>query len=182
MQKSNILFYLIFLFPNIVSGKIVEIYSLDQVDDQRGFCIDIRGHKSKAKVNSGLQAHTCYSYQGSIAVDKGFDSLKLDEDKFHLPAFNVCMEAASNTASSSLRLNKCQDEELQKFEWDSNGRIYLISNIKLCLTVAQGKSREGGGGSPVHLMRNLSLEPCGDTLHTFQMWGARSVGIREAEE
>ena len=165
-----------------VSAEMVEIYSLDQMNDQRGFCIDIRGHKSKAKVNSGLQAHTCYSYQGSIAVDQGFDPLKLDEDKFHLPAFNVCMEAASNTASSSLRLNKCQDEELQKFEWDSNGRIYLISNIKLCLTVAQGKSREGGGGSPVHLMRNLSLEPCGDTLHTFQMWGARSVGIREADE
>ena len=182
MRKLIFFFHLIFLFPNIVSGKMVEIYSLDQMDDQRGFCIDIRGHKSKAKVNSGLQAHTCYSYQGSIAIDQGFDSLKLDEDKFHLPAFNVCMEAASNTASSSLRLNKCQDEELQKFEWDSNGRIYLISNIKLCLTVAQGKSREGGGGSPVHLMRNLSLEPCGDTLQTFQMWGARTVGIREADE
>ena len=157
-----------------VTAEMVEIYSLDQMDDQRGFCIDIRGHKSKAKVNSGLQAHTCYSYQGSITVDQGFDALELDANKFYLPAFNVCMEAASNTASSSLRLNKCQDEELQKFEWDSNDRINLISNIKLCLTVAQGKSRKGGGGSPVHLIRNLSLELCGDTLQAFQMWGARS--------
>jgi hypothetical protein len=159
---------------NQVSAEMVEIYSLDQMDDQRGFCIDIRGHKSKAKIDSGLQAHTCYSYQGSIAVDQGFDSLGLDENKFYLPAFNVCMEAASNTASASLRLNKCQDEELQKFEWDSNDRINLISNIKLCLTVTQGKSRKGGGGSPVHLIRNLSLELCGDTLQAFQMWGARS--------
>ena len=62
-----------------MSGKIVEFYSLDQIGDQRGFCIDIRGHKSKAKVDSGLQAHTYYSYQGSIAVDQGFDSLELDE-------------------------------------------------------------------------------------------------------
>ena len=84
------------------------------------------------------------------------------------------MEAASNIASASLRLNKCQDEELQKFEWDSNGKIYLISNIKLCLTVAQGKPRKGGGGSPVHLIRNLSLELCSDTPQAFQMWGARS--------
>ena len=44
---------------------LLEIYSLDQMDDQRGYCIDIKGHKSKAKVNSGLQAHTCYSYQGA---------------------------------------------------------------------------------------------------------------------
>ena len=86
----------------------------------------------------------------------------------------MCMEADSNTASASLRLSKCQDEELQKFEWDNNGRIYLISNMKLCLTVAQGKSRKGGGGWPIHLMRNLSLELCGDTLQVFQMWGARS--------
>ena len=61
------------------SAELVEIYSLDQMDDQRSFCIDIRGHKSKAKVNLGLQAHTCYSYQGSIAVDQGFGSLGLDE-------------------------------------------------------------------------------------------------------
>ena len=86
----------------------------------------------------------------------------------------MCMEADSNTASASLRLSKCQDEELQKFEWDNNGRIYLISNMKLCLTVAQGKSRKGGGGSPTHLLRNLSLELCGDSLQAFQMWGARS--------
>ena len=174
MRKLTFLFYLTFLIPNIVTGNLVEIYSLDQMDDPRGFCIDIRGHKSKAKTNSGLQAHTCYSYQGSIAVDQGFDLLRLDKGQFRLPAFDVCMEADSNTASASLRLSECQDEELQKFEWDNNGRIYLISNMKLCLTVAQGKSRKGGGGSPIHLMRNLSLELCGDTLQAFQMWGARS--------
>ena len=173
MRRLSIIFLFLALSSQ-VTAEMVEIYSLDQMDDQRGFCIDIRGHKSKAKVNSGLQAHTCYSYQGSITVDQGFDSLELDANKFYLPAFNVCMEAASNTASASLRLNKCQNERLQHFEWDSNGRIYLISNIKLCLTVAQGKSKKGGGGSPVHLIRNLSLELCGDTLQAFQMWAARS--------
>ncbi len=173
MRKLSVI-VLCLALSSQVSAEMVEIYSLDQMDDQRSFCIDIRGHKSKAKVNSGLQAHTCYSYQGSIAVDQGFDSLGLDENKFYLPAFYVCMEATSNTASASFPSNKCKDEERQKFEWDSNGRINLISNIKLCLTVAQGKSRKGGGGSPVHLIRNLSLELCGDTLQAFQMWGARS--------
>ena len=173
-MKKLLITVLFGLFSTQVSATVVEIYSLDQKDDQRGFCIDIKGHKSKAKINSGLQAHTCYSYQGSIAVDQGFDTLKLDKDQFHLPAFDVCMEAASNTASALLRLSKCDDKELQKFQWDNNGRIYLISNTKLCLTVAKGKSREGGGGSPVHLIRNLSLELCGDTLQAFQMWGARS--------
>ena len=157
-----------------VSAEIIEIHSLDEMDDQRGFCIDVRGHKSKAKINSGLQAHTCYSYQGSIAVDQGFDSLELNENKFYLPSFDVCMEATANAASALLILSKCQDVELQKFKWGNNGRIYLISNVKLCLTIAQGKSRQGGGGSPKHLIRNLSLEFCDNTQKTFQMWGERS--------
>ena len=58
MRKLTFLFYLTFLIPNIVTGNLVEIYSLDQMDDPRLFCIDIRGHKSKAKTNLGLQAHT----------------------------------------------------------------------------------------------------------------------------
>ena len=83
-----------------VSAEIIEIHSLDEMDDERGFCIDVRGHKSKAKINSGLQAHTCYSYQGSIAVDQGFDSLELNENKFYLPSFDVCLEAPNFSATN----------------------------------------------------------------------------------
>ena len=175
MRKSILSFHLLFLIPNIVLGEIVEIYSLNQMDDDRGFCIDIRGHKSKAKVNRGLQAHTCYSYQGEVAVDQGFDPSKLMENQFHLPAFNVCMEAASVSASASLQLTKCRDGQLQRFEWDKEGKIYLMDDESLCLTVAQGESRKGGGGSPVHLIRNLSMETCSDTLKPFQSWGMRAV-------
>ena len=175
MKLLLLFFHLLFLIPNIVLGEIVEIYSLNQMDDNRGFCIDIRGHKSKAKVNRGLQAHTCYSYQGKVAVDQGFDYSKLMKNQFYLPAFNVCMEAASVTASESLQLNKCRDGHLQRFEWDKEGRIHLMEGGKLCLTVAQGESRKGRGGSPVHLIRNLSLETCSDTLKPFQRWGMRTV-------
>jgi hypothetical protein len=174
MRKLLLSFYLLFLIPNIVLGGIVEIYSLNQMDDDRGFCIDIRGHKSKAKVNRGLQAHTCYSYQGEVAVDQGFDTSKLMENQFHLPAFNVCMEAESVTASATLQLTKCRDGQFQRFDWDKEGRIHLMDDENLCLTVAQGESRKGGGGSPVHLIRNLSMETCSDTLKTFQRWGMRT--------
>ena len=60
----------------------VEIYLLNQLDDPRGFCIDIRGHKLKAKIDRGLQAHTCYSYQGKISPDQGFNSLLLTRNQF----------------------------------------------------------------------------------------------------
>ena len=151
----------------------VEIYLLNQLDDSRGFCIDIRGHKLKAKIDKGLQAHTCYSYQGEISPDQGFNSLKLTKNQFILPAFNVCMEASSLIPSANLKLKKCDRNKLQNFELSNKNKIHLISNRKLCLTVDQGQSKEGGGGSPVHLMRNLSLELCTESLNPYQAWGMR---------
>ena len=151
----------------------VEIYLLNQLDDSRGFCIDIKGHKLKAQINKGLQAHTCYSYQGKISPDQGFNSLKLTKNQFILTSFNVCMEASLLTPSANLRLRKCDRNKLQNFEWSNENKIYLIGNRKLCLTVDQGQSRKGGGGSPVHLMRNLSLELCAESLNSYQAWGVR---------
>jgi len=175
----TLLTFLILLSPNTVlsrtAGDTVEVYLLNQLDEYRGYCIDIKGHKSKARVNKGLQAHTCYSYQGKIAVDQGFDEIKLTKNKFFLPAFDVCMEAVSVSVSANIQLSNCRNEKFQEFEWNKKGRIHLISNLKLCLTIAQGKSRKGGGGSPVHLMRNLSLELCDDTLNDFQIWGVRKI-------
>ena len=177
MQKIILLIYLFLLLSNPVWSKTtddsVEIYLLNQLDDSRGFCIDIRGHKLKAKIDKGLQAHTCYSYQGKISPDQGFDSLKLTKSQFFLPSFNVCMEASSLTSSTSLRLRQCDYGKLQNFEWSNKNENWLISNKKLCLTVDQEQSKKGGGGSPVHLMRNLSLKLCSKSLNPYQAWSVR---------
>jgi hypothetical protein len=83
------------------------------------------------------------------------------------------MEASSFIPSANLRLRKCDRNKLQNFEWSNKNKIYLIGNRKLCLTVDQGHSKKGGGGSPVHLMRNLSLELCSKLLNPYQVWSVR---------
>ena len=175
MKKLTFLIYLILLLPNILFGESVEIYILDQLDEYRGYCLDIKGYKAKAKINNGLQAHTCYSYQGKIAIDQGFDSLQLTKNQFFLPAFDVCMEATSISISAPLRLSKCNFGKLQKFKLDTKRGIHPVSDIKLCLTVDQGESKKGGGGLLVHLKRNLTLEPCSNTLRPYQIWAARKI-------
>ena len=174
-MKKNLAFIVLVLLlitPSQADDS-VEIYLLNQLDDPRGFCIDIRGHKLKAKIDKGLQAHTCYSYQGEISPDQGFNPIKLTKNQFILPFFNVCMEASSLVPSANLRLRKCDRNNLQNFEWSNKNKIHLIGNRKLCLTVDQGQSKKGGGGSPVHLMRNLSLELCNKSLNPYQAWSTR---------
>ena len=80
------------------SGNWVEIQLVDKLDKQRGFCIDIQGHKERAKVNRGLLGYTCCSYQGQLGVDQASDEQLIIRGKFYLHAFDVCMEAGGSVA------------------------------------------------------------------------------------
>ena len=152
------------------AGSLVEIQLVDKLDEPRGFCIDIRGHKERAKVNRGLQAHTCYSYQGQFGVDQAFDEKLIRKGKFYLPAFDVCMEAGGSVAGSRLNLKACNDTDEQRFLFTANGQIKLISNNELCLAIDASASKQGGGGTPLHLLRSLSLTNCEKSGARYTTW------------
>ena len=79
----------ILFLPNLVrsdaKGELVEIYLINQLDDQRGYCVDIKGYKSRAKINRGIQAHTCYSYPSNPSTPDTVVYLS----EFFLPGFNL---------------------------------------------------------------------------------------------
>ena len=154
-------------------GSIVEIYLLDPLEDSRNFCIDIVGYKANADTQSGLQAHTCYSYQGEISVDQGFDKQRISEQEFFMPSFEVCM--TFNSTDNDLALSVCNGSEIQKFTFLTNGNIVVNSDPNLCVTVDQNDAREGGGGNPIHLIRDLQIEECQESLSIYQSWGTRSI-------
>ena len=159
------------LFSQTALGdNLAEVQLVSKLDDQRGYCIDIRGHKERAKVQRGLQAHTCYSYQGQIGVDQAFDASLVATGRFYLPAFDVCMAAENRTQGSRLILTRCTDQNHQKFALSSDNEIKLVANNELCLTVNDGEPQEGGGGTPVHLMRRLTLENCATTKSEYKHW------------
>ncbi|MDE0342516.1 MAG: ricin-type beta-trefoil lectin domain protein [Deltaproteobacteria bacterium] len=157
----------------VQAGETVEVLLVDRLDDQRGFCLDIRGYKQRARVDRGLQAHSCYSYQGQIGVDQGFDSDAIKTGRFHMPGFDVCMTATAETGAR-LNLAKCDGSSGQGFSMTANGEIVAKAAPKLCVTVAGGDSREGGGGRPVHLIRGLTLETCDEARGKYQRWRVRT--------
>ena len=68
----------------ILNQQTAEIYLLNTLNDSRGYCIDMKGYKTNANINSSLQAHSCYSYQGEISVDQGFDIAKITDEEFYI--------------------------------------------------------------------------------------------------
>lgn len=158
--------------PPIVIPETVEVHLLNNLNDSRGFCIDMMGYKTNADVNKSLQAHSCYSYQGEISVDQGFDNFKITNEEFYIRHFKVCMESEEIKEGSTIKLSSCDKNEKQKFVLKSDGKIQPKNNSSLCLTVSED-FREGGGGTPVHLIRTLTLESCDDAISSRQKWGFR---------
>jgi hypothetical protein len=158
----------------------VEVLLKAPLDEPRGYCIDAVGPQARADISRPLQAHSCYSYQGRVAVDQGFELVRLQAGAFKLIFFNVCMSATPREGSP-LMLAPCTDDPAQKFVWLPSGAINPRDAPSLCLTVAEGSGVPGNGGSPVHLKRKLSLEKCDASRSAYQTWRYRAAFDRVAD-
>ena len=156
--------------------NLVEVLLTDKLDEERGYCLDIAGGQGKnAPLDRGLQAHTCYHYTGGILEDQGFDEALLGEGKFYIPYFDICMAVPAVEAGAPINLEKCTDSDTQKFTLESNGQLVAQADPSLCVTVSQTEKREGRGGSPVHVMRPLSLQKCDEANKAYQTWSLHSL-------
>ena len=158
------------LLSQSAGAELMEFQLTDKLDEPRGYCIDIRGHKESAKFNRGLQAHTCYSYQGQIGVDQAFDKTSVKLGKFYIPYFNVCMEAKELIKGATLVLKECTNGIKQNFTHTLNKTIKHMGKNNLCVTVAKGKSKKGRGGTPPHLMRHLIIDDCQEVENQYNTW------------
>ena len=152
-----------------LGSELVEIQLLDKLDETRSYCIDIKGYKERAKFHRGLQAHTCYSYQGQLGVDQAFDKDLVQFGKFYMPAFDVCMEAKNHNEGASLTLKDCNNKAVQKFDFTPENQIKVLGKHDLCVAVELGNSRQGGG-TPPHLIRSLQLKSCSRTDFRYTAW------------
>lgn len=177
IQNSAITLCLAGAIPIAQSADdLVEIRLADDIDEDRGYCLDIAGGKgANAPVDKGLQAHTCYDYTGGLLEDQSFESALIENGQFKIPYFDVCMAASSVETGSSLALAACDGGDTQVFSLESNGHLILQANPELCVTVSSTEKREGRGGTPVHVMRPLSLQPCSEESQAYQAWSIFSL-------
>ena len=87
-----------------------------------------------------------------------------------MPVFDVCMEAEKLSGGASLTLKDCNNIALQKFDFTSKNQIKVFGKHDLCVAVESEKSRQGGGGTPTHLIRSLQLKSCSRAGFKYTAW------------
>lgn len=153
----------------------VEVTLVNKLDEARGFCFDTLGYQMRARPEEGLQTHTCYAYQGQLAVDQAFDAEGISNGMFRIIDFDLCMTARGLAAGNSFALEPCENLDTQRLQHRADGSVVATAAPALCVTAGAGPSRHGGGGDPVHLIRTLTLEPCGADHAMRQRWRLREA-------
>jgi hypothetical protein len=85
-------------------------------------------------------------------------------------AFDVCMEAKIHNYGASLTLRDCNNIAVQKSDFTPENQIKVLGKHDLCVAVESGNSRQGGGGTPPHLIRTLQLKSCSRTDFKYTAW------------
>jgi hypothetical protein len=156
-----------------LADRAVEVVLVETLPDEaRGWCIDAAGHQQNAIMEGGVHGHTCYSYEGRIAVDQGFSEEGIKQGYFRLVEFDHCMSLSTNKPDSWIALTPCDGRIEQQFEFAADGRIISKAAPELCITLGLDMVY-GGGGDPIHKIRTATLDTCSEDKARYQRWRYR---------
>ena len=161
---------------NVNADTLVEVKLIAPIEEDRGWCLDLRGRMNNAAPVGGVHGHTCDTYSGNgPIVDQGFSMEDImQENKFRLVAFkDKCLTLYEPREGSFVSMETCDDRETQAIMMNDSGQIIPEMMPELCLT-AGSVVLPGGGGDPLHLMRDISFETCDSDINERQLWEFRT--------
>ena len=157
-------------------GGIVLVRTVAPLDEPRGLCIDIPGHRDRVRVSAALVVHTCK--WGMWNFDERFDRAALERGHLRMPEYGLCAGVAEAAPGARVTLAECESSELQVWKF-SGGLLRLAAKPGLCMTVGPEASELTPGGRRLpsrHVARSLGLEQCGDKAQDRQVWKLEPPG------
>ncbi|RVU85975.1 hypothetical protein EOL70_00555 [Leucothrix sargassi] len=158
----------------LAKAENVEVSLVDKLDGNlSSYCLDISGSGKNANIEKGIQAHTCYSYRGSLGIDQAFDKERIAKHEFYMPEFDVCAALETPEVGGKVSLDKCDESDAQKIVLKEDGTIRPLANDAVCLTVGD-ETRFGRGGTSPHQIKSLTLQTCAEKPAVTQIWYTRA--------
>lgn len=160
----------------VAFAEPVEVYLLDRIDGiLNHYCLDTNGPPHAMQLDTPLQAHTCYSYQGNLTDDQAMDTEDIGRGKIRIVAVDLCAQLDGTEPGATITLTDCADTPEQQFELRANGQFAPVAYPELCLTAGPTSWRGGPVDNPNdNLARTLHLQRCGNEAQRYQRWGMRT--------
>jgi hypothetical protein len=154
------------LFALAASAEPAFLRTTAELDEPRGYCIDIRGQAAALRINEPLQGHTCKVSQW---VDMLFDDVRITADaQLYMPEYDLCLAAQAAEAGAGLVLETCAGGALQSWSHSASGNVVLTGSPELCVTLGAEAGINAGG--PGYVRRSLALAPCDAAAVDRQTW------------
>ena len=96
----------------------VEVKLIAAFEEDRGWCLDLRGGQNSGNPIGGLHGHTCYTYHGNGPTpDQAFIRENIvEKNEFRLVHFeDQCMTLYEPLAGSFISLETCDGRNAQQF-------------------------------------------------------------------
>lgn len=171
-----------FIVPDFLraeEGKFFRI--LADLDEPRGYCLDIPGHKSGANPEAPLQAHTCK--YGIWHLDELFHATPVGTAPgqaaknvwmLRMPHYELCVVARKLAEESPVGLERCASLPGQMWIIQSDGRISPSRDGSYCLTVADEPGHPAGPFG--YVIRDVHLTRCSQDALERQRWTFMKAG------
>ena len=141
--------------------------SMHDLEDPRGYCLDIPGFGPRMRLDAPINTHSCKYGLPGFDVDEIFE---LTDQKLRLVNFDRCLAADVMDAGTAVNSIACEDAH--GWQVHADGRVTPAAAANLCLTLAAERVfvNSGIGTVPPYSSRAVSLEPCAHETAYRQRW------------
>ncbi len=142
--------------------------SFYELEDPRGYCLDIPGFGARMQIDAPITTHTCkYSLPG-FDVDEIFEHA---DGKLRLVNYDRCLSADSMEAGSAV-VNSIDCGDAHPWEVHADGRVTPAADSRQCLTLAAERVfvNTSIGTVPPYSSRAITLERCTANASYRQRW------------
>ena len=158
------------VFSPSANAEQVFVKAAAPLDEPRGLCLDIPGHRSRVNVDAPLVVHTCK--WGLWNFDERFDGDALAKGELRMPEYGLCAGVRAPVEGTEIQLADCDGTALRRWTF-ADKRLRLAAAPDMCLTIGPEPSQLTPGGRRLpsrHVARSLALEACRDSAKTRQTW------------
>ena len=150
------------------SAQSMFLRSMHELEDPRGYCLDIPGFGPRMQLDAPITTHTCkYSLPG-FDVDEIFEH---SDGMLRLVNYDRCLAAGAMDAAGR-EVNSIDCADAHQWQVHGDGRVTPADGANMCLTLAAERVFVNSSIAtvPPYSSRAVSVEPCTAADAYRQQW------------